>query len=880
MPSQKPARKQSTKTTRSKTAADKPTGTKATQKAAKASAKKTVPTASKTRGTTDKKTTAVTKKTTASKKAATATKKTTASKKVATATKKTPTPQPAAKKTPTPKPATKKPATKRPTGGRTRNPLKAVAKKAVAALTAGAGPAGGVPGKPGAESPTVAEPTTPRPPLPPKPDQSGPAAVGPTGMVTAGSPDELAQGDVYLTTAQGARLYETDHSLKAGERGPILLQDHHLREKITHFDHERIPERVVHARGAAAHGVFQGYGTAAAVTKAAFLGEGVETPVFVRFSTVLGSRGSADTVRDTRGFATKFYTGEGTFDLVGNNIPVFFIQDGIKFPDIIHAGKPHPDREIPQAQSAHDTFWDFVTLHTEATHHTLWNMSDRGIPRSYRMMEGFGVHTFRLVAADGATSLVKFHWKPKLGVHSLVWEEAQITNGVDPDFHRRDLADAIEAGAYPQWELGIQVFPDTAEQTFEGIDLLDPTKIVPEELAPVQPVGLLTLNANPTNFFAETEQVAFHVGHLVPGIDVTDDPLLAGRLFSYLDTQLTRLGGPNFGQLPINRPHAPVNDMLRDGMHQTADHSGVAPYHPNSLDGGCPFMAGEDMGAYVERPVTVPKGRKVRQAPASFDDHFSQPRLFWLSMTAVEREHIIAAYTFELGKCYEKPIKERALQVLANIDPVLCEQVATGLGLPAPSATVKLVKSAPSPALSQVGGTWPLDGRIIGIVADAGCDLDGVRAARRAILDGGMVPLVIAPAGGELDASGDPVTVQRTYATARSIEYDALLLAGAPGAGADAFGARDAKAGKRRKSARNATATTTTDPRVLLLLSEAFRHGKAMGGWNGAQTTLAAAGISADAPGVVSGDTGTGALQGLTELMGAHRVWERFPTQV
>ncbi|KUF16623.1 catalase [Streptomyces silvensis] len=760
--------------------------------------------------------------------------------------------------------------------------MKAVARKAVDALTPGAGPADGVPGKPGAETPPVAEPTTPRPPLPPKPDQSGPATVSPTGQATAADPEHMAQSETYLTTAQGARLYETDHSLKAGPRGPVLLQDHHLREKITHFDHERIPERVVHARGAAAHGVFEAYGTASAVTKAAFLGKGVETPVFVRFSTVLGSRGSSDTVRDTRGFATKFYTAEGTFDLVGNNIPVFFIQDAIKFPDIIHAGKPHPDREIPQAQSAHDTFWDFVTLHTEATHHTLWNMSDRGIPRSYRMMEGFGVHTFRLVDAGGATSLVKFHWKPKLGVHSLVWEEAQITNGVDPDFHRRDLADAIEAGAYPQWELGVQVFPDTADQTFEGIDLLDPTKIVPEELAPVQPVGLLTLNANPSNFFAETEQVAFHVGHLVPGIDVTDDPLLAGRLFSYLDTQITRLGGPNFAQLPINRPHAPVNDMLRDGMHQTAVHRGAAPYKPNSLDGGCPFTAGEDMGAYVERPVTVPKGRKVREAPASFDDHFSQPRLFWLSMSDIEREHIIAAYTFELGKCYEQAIKERALQVLANIDPVLSEQVAAGLGLPVPAPTVKLVNPSPSPALSQVGHTWPLDGRIIGIIADAGCDLGGVRKVRQDILDAQMVPLVIAPSGGKLDTSGGPLTVQRTYATARSVEYDALLLAGPLGSGADAFGARDAKAGKGRKPAarKKTTATPATDPRALLLLSEAFRHGKAIGGWAGAETTLAAAGITTDAPGVISGTTGARVLGELTDLMGAHRVWERFPRKV
>lgn len=418
-----------------------------------------------------------------------------------------------------------------------------------------------------------------------------------------------------LTTAQGVRISDTDHSLKAGRRGPVLLQDHHLREKIKHFDHERIPERVVHARGAGAHGTFRSYGTASNISRAGFLAADVETPVFVRFSTVLGSRGSADTVRDTRGFATKFYTDEGTLDLVGNNIPVFFIQDGIKFPDLIHAAKPHPDREIPQAQSAHDTFWDFVSLHTEAQAHTMWNMSDRSLPRSFRTMEGFGVHTFRFVNADGTTSLVKFHWKPKQGVHSLVWEEAQLINGMDPDFHRRDLADAIESGAYPQWELGVQVLPDTEEEFFEGIDLLDPTKFVPEELAPVQPNGMMILNANPVNYFAETEQVAFHPGHLVPGIDVTNDPLLQVRLFSYLDTQISRLGGPNFGQLPINRPHAPVNDMLRDGMHQTAVPAGVAPYHPNSLDGGCPFLAGADIGAFIDVPEELAAAVKERNRP-------------------------------------------------------------------------------------------------------------------------------------------------------------------------------------------------------------------------------------------------------------------------
>ncbi|WP_190215904.1 catalase, partial [Kitasatospora indigofera] len=462
----------------------------------------------------------------------------------------------------------------------------------VETVTDEARPEAEIPGKPGGRTPQLAEPTEPTGPLDPKPDQEAPAQVTATGRETGAAAHARAQNGAFLTTAQGTRVVDSDHSLKAGPRGPVLLQDHHLREKITHFDHERIPERVVHARGAAAHGVFRGYGTAGEVSRAAFLADGVQTPVFVRFSTVLGSRGSADTVRDTRGFATKFYTTEGVFDLVGNNIPVFFIQDAIKFPDVIHAGKPHPDREIPQAQSAHDTFWDFVSLHTEATHHTIWNMSDRGIPRSLRMMEGFGIHTFRLVNAEGASSLVKFHWKPEAGVHSLVWEEAQLINGTDPDFHRRDLADAIEAGNFPQWELGVQVFPDTPEQTFQGIDLLDPTKIVPEELAPVRPIGLLTLNANPTNYFAETEQVAFHPGHLVPGIDVTDDPLLAGRLFSYLDTQISRLGGPNFAQIPVNRTHAPVNDMLRDGFHQDAVHTGVAPYRPNSLDGGCPFLAG------------------------------------------------------------------------------------------------------------------------------------------------------------------------------------------------------------------------------------------------------------------------------------------------
>ncbi|MEH1168231.1 catalase [Micromonospora sp. CPCC 205539] len=724
-----------------------------------------------------------------------------------------------------------------------------------------------VPGAPGSAPPTVEEPTAPHDPLPPKSEQGAPQTRTPTGAETDTPTTANGQQGAYLTTAQGARLRDTDHSLKAGSRGPTLLQDHHLREKITHFDHERIPERVVHARGAGAHGVFTAYGTAEGVTRAGFLKKGRETEVFVRFSTVLGSRGSADTVRDTRGFATKFYTDEGTFDLVGNNMPVFFIQDAIKFPDIIHAGKPHPDREIPQAQSAHDTFWDFVSLHTEAQHHTLWNMSDRGIPRSYRTMEGFGVHTFRLVNEAGDTALAKFHWKPTLGVHSLTWEEAQMLGGMDPDFHRRDLYDAIEAGAFPEWELGIQVLPDTPEETFDGIDLLDPTKIVPEELAPVQPVGKLTLNRTPTNFFAETEQVAFHVGHLPPGIDVTNDPLLQGRLFSYVDTQLTRLGGPNFAQIPINRPHAPVNDMLRDGFHQQAVHAGVAPYRPNSLDGGNPFPAGDDEHAFLDVPVTVAEAPKVRANPASFDDHFSQARLFWLSMSPVEREHIIRSYTFELGKCYHQAIKERQLQSLANIDPELCAQVATGLGLPAPEPTVPLADVTPSPALSQVGREWPTDGRTIGIVVDPDSDLDGVHQVRAAVFEAGMVPLLIAPHGGMV---GD-LPVQRTFATGRSVEFDALLLAGAPAPAPDAIGARDDKAGT--------TDTKTVDPRVLLLVEECWRHAKAIGAWDDGVAVLRQARVT-DTPGVVTAGSGAEALTAVQGLMAAHRVWDRFPATV
>ncbi|WP_304502670.1 catalase [Brachybacterium sp. ACRRE] len=698
-----------------------------------------------------------------------------------------------------------------------------------------------------------------------------------TGAPGVEDPDSEAQQGERLTTALGSPLSDTDHSLKAGPRGPVLLQDHHLREKITHFDHERIPERVVHARGAAAHGHFESYGNAASLTVADFLAPGRVTPVFTRFSPVVGSRGSADTVRDTRGFATKFFTSEGVYDLVGNNIPVFFIQDAIKFPDVVHAAKPHPDREIPQAQSAHDTFWDFVSLHTEAQHHTMWQMSDRGIPSSYRMMEGFGIHTFRLTNAEGETSLVKLHWKPKLGVHSLTWEEAQIIGGVDPDFHRRDLADSIEAGAFPQWELGMQVLPDQEDEMFEGIDLLDPTKLVPEEIAPVQPVGLLTLDRNPRNYFAETEQVAFHPGHLVPGIDVTDDPLLQGRLFSYLDTQLTRLGGPNFDQIPINRPHAPVDDMLRDGYGQQAIHTGIAPYQPNSLDGGCPFAVGSDE-AVRDIPIPVAAAKKERRSPASFADHFSQARMFWLSMTPVEKEHIVAAYSFELGKCTDEGVRRRQLECLARIDGSLCADVADSLGLPAPSPEqAPDADAGASPALSQLGRHWPVDGRKVGVVVDPAHVPDDLGAVLELIESLGMTAFLIAPRAGELLGRH----VDRTFATARSVEFDAVAFAGAPAPAADATLARDAKAGSGT--------VENIDPRVVLLAQEAWRHSKVVAAWaDGAQVVdaLGSAGRASEADpsgagsagsaGVIVAIDGEDAVRHAQEFLSAHRVWERF----
>ena len=491
--------------------------------------------------------------------------------------------------------------------------------------------------------------------------------------------------------------------LKAGERGATLLEDFHLREKITHFDHERIPERVVHARGYGAHGFFQAYEGNDELTKADFLCDPkVKTPVFCRFSTVAGSKGSFDTARDVRGFATKFYTRQGNYDLVGNNIPVFFIQDAIKFPDLIHAVKPEPDREFPQAQSAHDTFWDFVSLTPESMHMLMWVMSDRAIPRSFRMMQGFGVNTFRMVNAQGKVKLVKFHWRPKLGTFSLIWDEAVVISGADPDFHRRDLWNAIQAGDFPEYELSVQAVDEKQAEKLD-FDILDATKIIPEEVVPLRPLGKMILNRMPDNFFAETEQVAFCPANLVPGIDFSEDPLLQGRLFSYLDTQLSRLGSPNFQEIPINAPKCPWQNLQREGhMRMRVDPSRTS-YEPNSLDMNAPREAGPD--GFQSIPVPS-DGPKLRQRPESFADHYSQALLFFKSLTEPEQRHVVGGFAFELGKCEEVKIRRRMLGHLQNIDPRLSQMVAEKLGMEGEADKIKPAvavdtKVKSSPALSQ-----------------------------------------------------------------------------------------------------------------------------------------------------------------------------------
>jgi len=590
--------------------------------------------------------------------------------------------------------------------------------------------------------------------------------------------DDGGQG---LTTNLGVPVADNQNSLKAGLRGPTLMEDFILREKITHFDHERIPERIVHARGSAAHGFFECYAPQSKLTKASFLSEkGKRTPVFVRFSTVAGERGSTDLARDIRGFAVKFYTDEGNYDLVGNNIPVFFIQDAMKFPDLVHSVKPEPHHGMPQAASAHDTFWDFVSLTPESTHVLMWVMSDRGIPRSYRMMQGFGVHTFRLVNLQGESRFVKFHWNPVAGTHSVDWDEAVKISGADSDFHRRDLWEAIEGGAFPEWELGLQVFTEEQADKF-SFDVLDPTKIVPEELVPVRAVGRMVLNRNPDNFFAETEQVAFGAGNVVPGIDFSNDPLLAGRIHSYVDTQISRLGGPNFHEIPINAPIAPLHNNQRDGIHRQAINRGRVSYEPNSLGGGCPFQQGA--AGFTTFPDPSPED-KVRGKPARFADHYSQATLFWNSQSPVERAHIVRAFRFELTKVQTPAVRQRVLAQLANVDKLLAGKVAQGLGMdvprPLPLAGRALrPEVTASPALSLFAR--PGDGRVatrkVAILIATGVDGQGAMAVHRALADQGAVPKFVGVRLGPVDGStGDTLIPEGTLETMPSCTFDALVI--------------------------------------------------------------------------------------------------------
>ncbi len=608
-----------------------------------------------------------------------------------------------------------------------------------------------------------------------------------------------------LTTDQGVGVSNTDDSLKAGLRGPTLIEDFHFREKITHFDHERIPERAVHARGFGAHGYFQVYEPMAEYTKAVFLQDpSKKTPVFVRFSTVVGSRGSADTVRDVRGFATKFYTDDGNYDLVGNNMPVFFIQDAIKFPDLVHSIKPEPHNEVPQASSAHDTFWDFVVNTPELSHMILWLMSDRAIPRSFRMMEGFGVNTYRLINEKDEARFVKFHWKPLLGVHSLVWDEAQKLAGKVPDYHRRDLWDAINTGNYPEYEFGIQIIEQADEFKFD-FDILDATKIWPEEIVPVKLIGKMTLNRNVDNFFAETEQVAFCPGNIVPGIDFSNDPLLQGRLFSYLDTQFIRLGGPNFHEIPINKSVAPIHNNQRDGYHRMTIDEGRVSYSKNSLQGDTPYPDAQNGYIHYEERV---EGTKIRQRSDSFINHFSQATLFWNSMSKAEKQHIIDAFHFEVGNVMDMQIKQRVVDLFNQVNADLAIQIAAGVGVKQPENSGSSNVTASSPAVSQNDTAKSAKTRKIAILAENGFSDCETTQVMEALSNAGVCTEVISKTLGNITGvNGAQLTVGKTYLTGASVMYDAVYAAGGVKNAASLMGQGDS----------------------IHFINEAFKHYKTIG---------------------------------------------------
>jgi len=688
----------------------------------------------------------------------------------------------------------------------------------------------------------------------------------------------------FLTTNHGLRINDNQNSLKAGERGGTLIEDFILREKIHHFDHERIPERIVHARGSGAHGFFELNTSLEQYTKAKLFNEvGVQTPVFVRFSTVAGSRGSTDLARDVRGFAVKFYTSEGNYDIVGNNIPVFFIQDALKFPDLVHAVKPEPHNEMPQAGSAHDTFWDFISLMPESLHMIMWAMSDRAIPRSLRMMEGFGVHTFRLINEKGESHFVKFHWKPLLGVHSVAWDEAQKISGKNSDFHRQDLWDAIESGAYPEWELGVQIVPEADEHKFQ-FDLLDPTKLIPEEIVPVQRIGKLTLNRNPDNFFAETEQVAFNPGHLIPGIDITNDPLLQGRLFSYSDTQLSRLGSHNFQELPINRPVSTVNNNQRDGHMRHTINTGRVSYEPNTLGGGCPFQAKASEGGFTSFPERI-ESNKLRTRSKSFLDHYSQAKLFFNSQADWEKRHITDALCFELGKVETFAIKERTVKQLSYIDKTLAANVAAYLGIKIPSSIKNMNGSIPadanpedykpvimksslekSEALSMANTIKDtIKTRKIAFLVADGVNDKSIDIVKKALESAGAVVELVAPKLGSIVSENSiEIPIYKSFLTTASVLYDAVYIPGGA----------------------NSVATLAAEPDAIFFLNEAFKHCKAIAGNTDALQVLEETYFHKKLPkelneataknkGIIIGNDNNKLSTYFIKAIAMHRFWER-----
>lgn len=685
--------------------------------------------------------------------------------------------------------------------------------------------------------------------------------------------NKVDNSNSYISTNQGLKINDNQNSLKAGSRGATLLEDFILREKITHFDHERIPERIVHARGSAAHGVFKLSKNMAKYTKAKFLTDtSLETPVFARFSTVAGGAGSTDLARDVRGFAVKFYTPEGNYDLVGNNIPVFFIQDAMKFPDLVHAVKPEPDNGIPQAASAHDTFWDFISLMPESLHMIMWAMSDRAIPRSLRMMEGFGVHSFKLVNEKGKSCFVKFHWKPVLGVHSVCWDEATKISGKDPDFHRRDLWNSIAAGAFPEWDLGLQIVPEEDEHKFE-FDLLDPTKLIPEELVPVDIVGRMTLNRNPDNFFAETEQVAFHPGHLVPGIDFSNDPLLQGRLFSYTDTQLSRLGSPNFHEIPINRPLNGVHNHQRDGHMRQTIAKGKVSYDPNTLANGCPFQAMMKDGGFTSHNQRV-DGQKIRTRSESFVDHYSQAALFFNSQSAPEKKHIINALVFELAKVQTPAIRERVIGLLAFVNTDLAGKVGEQFGIkpvkpkqpnqsiPADEDPKSLqsgvheMKMKKSAALSMAGTVKnSIKSRQIAFLLANGVSAAAVNKMKGALEKQGAVVHFIANSMAPVKADDNSLMIPDHFLlSTASVVFDAVYVA----------------AGKK------SAAVLAGEPAAILFINEAYKHCKAIAFGKDTEQLFNVTGVKAkthEDPAVIQ-DSGNSFTTLFIDAIAKHRVWE------